>query len=251
VSKVTTIPLPRLLVRGVHKRFGDRVALDGVDLRVSRGEVLGLVGPNGAGKSTLLRLIAGVMRPDEGSIAVDSAVDPTRAEVRRRLGIAPQGLALYGELSAEENLAFFGRLYGLGGDRLRERVEFALELAGLCDRRRDRVGQFSGGMQRRLNLACSVVHEPTVLLLDEPTVGVDPQSRNHLLESIVRLREDGAAIVYATHYMEEAARVCDRIAVLDHGHVLATGGVESLTRGHGGDLEEAFLALTGSQPRDS
>jgi len=251
LSNVSSIPLPRLLVRGVRKRFGDRMALDSVDLRVARGEVLGLVGPNGAGKSTLLRLVAGVMRPDEGSVAVDGALDPTRREVRRNLGIAPQGLALYFELTAEENLAFFGRLYGLPERRLRERVDFALELAGLRDRRNDRVSQFSGGMQRRLNLACGIVHEPTILLLDEPTVGVDPLSRNHLLESIVRLKNGGCAIVFATHYLEEAARVCDRIVVLDHGLVIANGGVESLTRRHDGDLEEAFLALTGLRPRDA
>jgi len=162
------------------------------------------------------------------------AADPTRAEVRQQLGVAPQALALYEPLTAQENLTFFGKLYGLAGPRLRERVAWALELAGLTDRRSDRVATFSGGMKRRLNLACALVHDPPVVFLDEPTAGVDPQSRNHLFEIIEGLTKRGGTVLYTTHYMEEAQRLCDRVAIMDHGKILALDTVEGLIGRHGG-----------------
>ena len=167
-------------------------------------------------------------------MSIQGVPDPTRAEVRRQLGVAPQIESLYDELSAAENLAFFGRLYGLGGARLKERVNWCLGLAGLKDRATDRVKTYSGGMKRRLNLACALVHDPPVLLFDEPTAGVDPQSRNHLLDTIEGFARAGRTILYTTHYMEEAERLCDRVAIMDQGKILALDTVDELLRQHGG-----------------
>ncbi|MFO1054576.1 MAG: ABC transporter ATP-binding protein [Planctomycetota bacterium] len=222
-----------LVLRGIRKSFGSLVAVDSLDLDVERGEALGLLGPNGAGKSTTIRIALGALAPDSGSVELQGIGSPTDPAVRRHLGYAPQDLAVYEELTADENLSFFGRLQGLRGGRLREAVERALELAGLVDRRADRVGTFSGGMKRRLNIACATVHGPSLLLLDEPTVGVDPQSRNHIFESIEALKREGRTIVYTTHYMEEAERLCDRVAIVDHGRVLACDRVEALLSAHG------------------
>lgn len=209
------------------------MAVDGLSFTVSSGETFGLLGPNGAGKTTTIGMIVGSLRPDAGRVTVDGEMDPTRPALRRRIGVAPQALALYQDLTAEENLAFFGTLYGLSGGRLKERVQWALDFAGLADRRASRVSAYSGGMQRRLNLACGLIHDPPVLLLDEPTVGVDPQSRNAIFESIERLKQEGRTIVYTTHYMEEASRLCDRVAIMDHGKILAIDTVEALLRKHG------------------
>ncbi len=234
-----------LTVRDLRKAYGRTVAVDGVSFEVGRGETLGLLGPNGAGKSTTLHMLVGALRPDSGEVLLEGAGDPASADARRAIGVAPQSLALYEQFTAEENLRLFGRLYGLAGGLLAERVDWALRFAGLTDRARDRVAAYSGGMKRRLNLACALVHDPRVLLLDEPTVGVDPQSRNHIFESIESLAAEGRTIVYTTHYMEEAERLCDRVAILDHGRVLAIGTVEDLVAAHGGaslievDLEAA------------
>jgi len=235
-----------LRLAGVRRSYGRLVAVVGLDLEVVRGETFGLLGPNGAGKSTLMRMIVGAQQPDEGTIRMRGA-DLTLATTRARVGIAPQDIALYGNLSAEENLSFFGRLYGLSGARLRERVQHGLELAGLTARRRDRVKTFSGGMQRRLNLACAVVHEPELVLLDEPTAGVDPQSRNHIFDSLEKLRDEGLTVIYSTHYMEEAERLCDRVGIMDHGRLLALGSVKELIERHGGQFEVS-LKLDGSLP---
>ena len=234
--------------RGLRKTFGDVEAVRGVDLDVRAGETFGLLGPNGAGKSTTIHMLVGALRPDAGRVRIDGA-DPETSQGRRPVGIAPQTLALYEELTAEENLVFFGRIQGLSGQRLRQRVAWGLALAGLDARRRDRAGTFSGGMKRRLNLACAAVHGPRVLVCDEPTVGVDPQSRLRLFENIEALAADGCTVLYTTHYMEEAERLCDRIAILDQGKVLTVGGVKELV-GDGGDLEQVFLRLTGRSLRD-
>jgi len=232
-----------IAARSLRKRFGDVLAVDDVSFAVERGEAFGLLGPNGAGKTTTIHMLAGVLLPDEGDVRVDERLDPTRPETRRSLGVAPQTLAIYEELTAEENLATFARLYGLSGNRLRERVDWGLEFAGLTDRRKQRAQAYSGGMKRRLNLACSVVHEPSVLICDEPTVGVDPQSRNHVFDCIERLRADGTTLLYTTHYMEEAERLCDRVAIMDHGRILALDTVDALIEAHGGSSHvEAELA---------
>jgi ABC-2 type transport system ATP-binding protein len=235
--------------RGLRKSFGAITAVDGVSFALRRGETFGLLGPNGAGKTTTILLLVGGLSPDQGEVLVDGAADPTRPGVRRAIGVAPQSLSLYGELTGEENLEFFGRLYGIEGRTLQERVARGLALAGLESRRGDRVRTYSGGMQRRLNLACALVHDPPLLLLDEPTVGVDPQSRNHIFDSIEALRRDGRTILYTTHYMEEAERLCDRVAIMDHGKILALDSVDRLIELHGGPaVIDAVLAQAPEDP---
>jgi len=219
---------------GVSKSYGPIQAVDGVSLEIRPGETFGLLGPNGAGKTTTINILVGALRPDSGHVEIDGAADPTRPALRRKIGVAPQAVSLYDELTAVENLTFFGRLYGLTGARLKERVEWALKFAGLEDRANDRVDTYSGGMQRRLNLASALLHAPAVLLLDEPTVGVDPQSRHHILENIAGLHNHGCTVLYTTHYMEEAQRLCDRVAIMDHGKVLALDTVDTLIERYGG-----------------
>jgi len=216
------------------KRFGTTVAVDDLSFSAEPGEILGFLGPNGAGKTTTISMIAGLLRPDDGHIEIDGAGAPDRPEVRRKIGVAPQALAVYDELTGEENLAFFGKLTGLTGASLRKRVDWALEFVALGDRRRDRAKTYSGGMKRRLNLAVALVHDPPLLLLDEPTVGVDPQSRNAMFDKIVELKSAGRTVVYTTHYMEEAQRLCDRVGIIDHGRILALDQVDKLIEAHGG-----------------
>ena len=224
-----------LTLKNVRKTFGPHVAVDALSLEVRPGEIFGLLGPNGAGKSTTVSMAVGLLKPDSGTVDIGGLGSPTRSEVRRQLGVAPQSLAIYEDLTAEENLRFFGRVFGLRGAALAARVEIALELADLKDRRKEPVTTFSGGMKRRLNIAAAMVHDPKLLLLDEPTVGVDPQSRNAILERIETMRAEGRTVIYTTHYMEEAARICDRVAIIDHGKVLAVDTVEGLIATHGGD----------------
>jgi ABC-2 type transport system ATP-binding protein len=229
-------------VNNLRKAFATVTAVDGVSFDIRQGETFGLLGPNGAGKTTTINMLTGVLRPDSGEVSINDTSDPTRLEVRQHLGVAPQALALYEELTAEENVAFLAKLYGLSGPRLKERVAWALEFAGLTERRADRIRTFSGGMKRRLNLACALVHDPQVVFLDEPTVGVDPQSRNYIFSGIEALAKEGRTILYTTHYMEEAQRLCDRVAIMDHGRILALDTVENLIEQHGGQaLVEAEL----------
>ncbi len=228
--------MPQEVVEAEHlqKSFGHICAVEDFTFSTGRGEVFGLLGPNGAGKTTALLMLSGMLAPDNGVIRINGQADPTRPEVRKGLGVAPQALAIYDDLTAEENLKFMGKLNGLRGRDLRSAVERGLDLSGLSPRRKSRAGTFSGGMKRRLNLACALIHKPKVLLLDEPTVGVDPQSRNHIFDSIERGRHECDTIIYTTHYMEEAERLCDRVAIVDHGRVLAMDAVESLIDRHGG-----------------
>jgi len=219
---------------GLKKSYGSLRAVDGISFEVQRGETYGLLGPNGAGKTTTINMLLGVLKPDEGLISINGHDDPTRAEVRLEIGNAPQALAIYDDLTAEENLSFFGKLYGLKGSELEERVDWSLEFAVLTERRRSLVKTYSGGMKRRLNLACALVHNPPVILLDEPTVGVDPQSRNLIFDSIEELKKAGRTIIYTTHYMEEAQRLCDRVAIIDKGKILADDTIPELIRAHGG-----------------
>jgi len=222
---------PKALVsaNGVVKRFGGLTALDGVSLDIAPGEFFGLLGPNGAGKSTFMSLVAGLRTADAGTLTVDGAgVAAGSAEARRAIGLVPQHIALYTDLSAERNLRVFGELYGLRGADLAARVDNALEAVQLSDRRKDLVKQFSGGMQRRLNLAAALLHRPKLLLCDEPTVGVDPQSRNAIFDYLQELNRGGLTVIYSTHYMEEATRLCSRIAIIDHGKILALGTIDEL-----------------------
>jgi ABC-2 type transport system ATP-binding protein len=217
----------------VHKRYDRTLALQGLSLRVEAGTILGLLGPNGAGKSTAMHVLSGLIEPDSGHVRVAQG-DPRDPATRARLGIAPQALSLYERMTGRENLLFFAKLYGLRGARLNERVDAALEFVRLTDRQHDLVEGYSGGMQRRLNIACAIVHDPDIVLLDEPTVGVDPQSRNAIFDNVLALKARGRTVVYTTHYMEEAERLCDRVGVIDHGKLLALDTPAALKRAHGG-----------------
>ncbi len=228
--------------------------MDGVSFHVAPGETYGLLGPNGAGKTTTISMIAGLIRADAGTITVaGEPVGPQHVAVRRRIGLVPQDLAIYPELTARENLRFFGRLQGLGGHDLARRVADVLQLVGLDSRADGATKEFSGGMKRRLNIGIGLLHRPELLILDEPTVGVDPQSRNAILESVEALSVEGMAVLYTTHYMEEAERLCDRIAIVDSGRIQAEGtrddlirmlgGVDQVRLAGDGDLEAAAAAL--------
>ena len=221
-------------VDNLRKAYGETVAVDGVSFETAPGETFGLLGPNGAGKTTTMSMLAGVLRPDAGQVRINNGDDPASPAGRRGVGIAPQSLSLYSELTGQENLRFFARIFGVDRRRLADRVHWALEFAQLEDHRRKRVGAYSGGMKRRLNMACALIHDPSVILFDEPTVGVDPQSRNHIFEKIEELKGQGRSILYTTHYMEEAERLCDRVAIMDHGKILAMDTVAALIDQHGG-----------------
>ena len=218
----------------LHKRFGSNVAVDGLSFRIDRGEVFGLLGPNGAGKTTTVNLSVGLLTPDSGSVELDGLGSVNRPEARAKIGVAPQALAIYDDLTGLENVVFFGKMQGLSGRRLEESVDRVISLVNLKDRQNDRVSGYSGGMKRRLNLAIALVHDPPLLLLDEPTVGVDPQSRNAIFDNIQSLRDEGRTIVYTTHYMEEAQRLCDRVGIIDRGKLLALDTVARLIDAHGG-----------------
>ena len=226
---------PALRLRAVAKTYGDRTAVAGIDLDVAPGEILGLLGPNGAGKTTTISMACGVVTPTRGEVFIGGlslARDPYGA--KRRLGLVPQELALYEELSARGNLAYFGALYGMTAAAIATRGDWVLGVVGLADRDREPVKRFSGGMKRRLNLACGLLHEPALLVLDEPTVGVDPQSRNHIFDTVRALRAAGMTIVYTTHYMEEVEALCDRVAIMDGGKLIALGSVRELIAQHAG-----------------
>jgi len=218
-----------LNVAGLRKSYGGREVVSEIGFEVTRGEIVGLLGPNGAGKTTTVAMICGLVVPDAGRVLIDGrTIDGDADPTKKRIGLAPQELALYEDLSAQANLMLFGSLYGLDGEHRAARVANVLKLVGLTDRAADKVGQYSGGMKRRLNIACALVHEPDIVILDEPTVGVDPQSRNAIFDNLVELRASGKAILYTTHYMEEAERLCDRIVIVDKGRVIANDSLGAL-----------------------
>jgi ABC-2 type transport system ATP-binding protein len=213
-----------LEARGLRKSFGDLVAVDGVDFHIAEGETYGLLGPNGAGKTTAISMVTGLLGKDSGEVVVAGrSITTSSTDAKAAIGYVPQDIAIYPDLSARENLDFFGRLYGMNGKERSARVGEVLEIIGLADRADDRSEQFSGGMKRRLNIGIGLLHSPRLLMLDEPTVGVDPQSRNAILESVELLSREGMAVLYTTHYMEEAERLCDRVGIIDHGKILAEG----------------------------
>jgi ABC-2 type transport system ATP-binding protein len=270
---------------GLCKSYGPLQAVADVSIRVNAGEIVGLLGPNGAGKSTTVSMLAGLTAPDRGTVTIDGVpLGSDASGAKARIGLVPQDIALYEELPAIANLELFGALYGLKGALLRERAAAALQLVGLADRARAKPATFSGGMKRRLNIACALVHDPDVLLFDEPTAGVDPQSRNAIFDNLETLRARGKGLLYTTHYMEEAERLCDRIVIIDHGRVIASDttaalrallaspsnrrfeiegaiddellaqlaarGVAVSAAADQGSLEDVFLHLTGRSLRD-
>lgn len=238
-----------LTARGLAKRFGPVTAVDDVSFEISAGETFGLLGPNGAGKTTTISMVCGLLAPDAGTVTVaGTLMGSSPVEAKRHIGLVPQDLAIYPDLSARANLEYFGRLQGMSGAALRSRIGEVLELIGLGDRAKEASKKFSGGMKRRLNIGIGLLHRPTLLVLDEPTVGVDPQSRNAILESIEALSVEGMAVLYTTHYMEEAERLCDRIAIVDDGRLQAEGTRDQLIELTGG---VDTIRLTGSGALDA
>jgi len=221
-------------VQNLQKKYENVIAVNDISFNVGKGQTFGLLGPNGAGKTTTIKLLCGVIKPDSGTVSLNGKTDPTLIDVRRSLGVVPQALAIYEELSAEQNLRFIGNMYGLNSQELNKRITECLEIAGLSKRKKEKVAKYSGGMKRRLNMVCSFLHEPSILLLDEPTVGVDPQSRNLIFDTIEEMKKQGRTIIYTTHYMEEAERLCDTVAILDHGKILDIDNVTNLIKKHGG-----------------
>jgi ABC-2 type transport system ATP-binding protein len=245
-----------LQCRGLRKRFGELEAVAGIDLQVAEGETYGLLGPNGAGKTTTISIVCGLLEPDAGEVLVAGRRMTTASvQAKAAIGLVPQAVAIYPDLTGGENLRFFARLYGMTGHEATRRVQEVLEVIGLTERADDRASVYSGGMQRRLNIGLGLLHRPRLLVLDEPTVGVDPQSRNAILESVEHLSGEGLAVLYTTHYMEEAERLCDRIGIIDHGELQAEGTRRELVALVGetdrvdlvgsGDLEAAAAALAG------
>ncbi|HEX9854942.1 MAG TPA: ABC transporter ATP-binding protein [Acidimicrobiia bacterium] len=233
-----------LVCRGLRKAYGDLIAVDGVDFSIAPGETYGLLGPNGAGKTTTISMVAGILEPDAGTVALGAEpVSPGHSAVRSRIGYVPQDIAVYPDLTAAENLAFFGRLYGIDKATLAGRIEEVLVVIGLEDRAGDRTDQYSGGMKRRLNIGIGLLHEPELLILDEPTVGVDPQSRNAILESVEALGREGISVLYTTHYIEEAERLCDRVGIIDAGRIVAEGTQRELV-GLVGELDRVRLDVS-------
>jgi ABC-2 type transport system ATP-binding protein len=246
-------------VQNLVKTFGKHEAVKGVSFTIGKGEIFGLLGPNGAGKSTIINMMCGYLTPTTGDTLVAGiSISKEPRKVKRMLGVVPQEIALYRDLNAVENLEFFGEIYGLTRKERRERTEEVLRFVGLYDRRKEPIQTFSGGMQRRINMAVAMIHRPAFLLMDEPTVGVDPQSRENIFETIEKLRDQGTTILYTTHYMEEAERLCKHIAIMDEGRIIAMGTLEQLlalrdqnrevARPHG--LQELFIQLTGKTLRD-
>lgn len=264
-GKTGPIHLPRdgrpveVNVQDLARTFGKHEAVKGVSFTIGKGEIFGLLGPNGAGKSTTINMMCGYLAPSSGDTFVEGvSVSKEPRKVKRILGVVPQEIALYQDLTSMENLAFFGEIYGLSSKERKERSEDVLRFVGLYDRRKEPVKVFSGGMQRRINMAIAMIHRPSFLLMDEPTVGVDPQSRENIFDTIEKLRDQGTTILYTTHYMEEAERMCSHIAIMDEGRIIAMGTLEQLlamrdqnwevARPHG--LQELFIQLTGKTLRD-
>ncbi|MCL2199143.1 MAG: ABC transporter ATP-binding protein [Defluviitaleaceae bacterium] len=236
-------------MKKVVKRYGDFTALDHLDMEINEGEIFGLLGPNGAGKSTSIRSLCGLIGIDSGEITVfGQRQDVNNVKIRQKMGIVTQEITVFSDLSAEANLRYFGSLYGLRGRELNENVARVLKFIGLTEHKNKRPGKFSGGMQRRLNIGCALVHRPKLLIMDEPTVGIDPQSRNHILESVKQIAAEGTTVIYTTHYMEEVQAICNRISIMDTGRVIADGTIDELV---GRISHEDTIRLTAAMPSDA
>jgi len=220
-----------VLVKDLHKTFDDIEAVDGISFQIQRGEIFSLIGPNGAGKTTTISILDGLLKPDSGEILVfEHSVRTEPQKVKTHIGVVPQEIALYEDLSARENLYFWGKMYGLRGSTLKTRVDEVLELIGLVDRQKDRVSKYSGGMKRRVNIGVALLHKPDLIIMDEPTVGIDPQSRRHILDGVKEFNRQGMTVLYTTHYMEEAQELSDHIAIMDQGKIIAMGKHEELIK---------------------
>ncbi|EGT4171504.1 TPA: ABC transporter ATP-binding protein [Clostridioides difficile] len=244
-----------LSIQNVTKKYGEKVIIENENFSVYKGDILGFIGPNGAGKSTSINIISTLVSPDNGSILFHGQdISSNRLNYKKSLGIVPQDLAIYEDLNAYDNVAFFCSLYGIRGMELKEKVKKALEFVGLWDRRKDLPSKFSGGMKRRLNIACAITHEPELLIMDEPTVGIDPQSRNKILEAVKELNRTGTTVIYTSHYMEEIEALCNRIVLLDKGNViedLSKNDYKAKYEQMGcSTLEDIFLYTTGTDLRD-
>ena len=245
-----------LKTKDLTKKYDNKVVVDNLNIEIQEGEIFGLLGPNGAGKSTTMNMICGIVRPTLGDVEfMEKDFLKNRKKLIENLGYIPQELAIHGNLKAWENVELFTSLYGIKGAELKKRIDESLEYVGLLDRRNDFAKTFSGGMKRRLNIACAIGHHPKLLIFDEPTVGIDPQSRNFILEKIKESNKNGATVIYTSHYMEEVEAICTRIAIMDNGKVIATGTSEELKKMVVEDtstitLEEVFLTLTGKKLRD-
>lgn len=246
-----------LEVNNLKKTYGEKIAVKDASFYVLKGEILGFLGPNGAGKSTTINILSTTLKKDSGEIKFKGKdIYKNVKEYKKALGIVPQRLALFDNLTAYENVKYFASFYGLKGEILKARVLEALEMVGLLDKKNDCPKTYSGGMKRRLNIACALTHKPEILILDEPTVGIDPQSRNHILESIKKLREEGTTVIYTTHYMEEVQTICDRVVIVDLGRVIEDGTIKEVIEknceeeNEEKNLEEVFLCLTGKKLRD-
>lgn len=228
-------------VENLEKSYSTKKAVDGISFVVNKGEILGLLGPNGAGKSTTINILATILSSDAGRVTIlGHDLKKNAMAVKQGIGIVPQDLAIYEEITAEQNVRFFASLYGLKGEQLKERVKEALELVGLYDKKDDKPKTFSGGMKRRLNIACAIAHQPQLIIMDEPTVGIDPQSRNHILESIRILKNRGATVIYSTHYMEEVEAISDRVMIMNEGKIIAEGTKEELNRKVSDEITYSF-----------
>jgi ABC-2 type transport system ATP-binding protein len=231
-----------LEVRQIYKQFDTHTAVNGLSFSVKQGEFFGLLGPNGAGKSTTIHMISGIMPPDQGNIIMDNKDLYTHKRMlKMQMGVVPQEIALYDDLSAIQNLVFWGSLYGLQGKSLRHRAEELVDWVGLGERKKEPIAHYSGGMKRRINIAAALMHNPSLILMDEPTVGIDPQSRNHIYDMLKDLHHQGKSIIYTTHYMNEAEDMCDRIGIIDHGQLIGLGSLPELKSTH--EVEESFKIL--------
>jgi ABC-2 type transport system ATP-binding protein len=244
-----------LNVNELEKSYGEKEIIKGISFNLYEGDILGFLGPNGAGKSTTISLITGIENYNNGAVLFeDKDIKTEYKKYQRFIGVVPQDLALYMDLSAYNNVAFFCSLYGFKGAELKERVKDALTFVGLWDKRKEKPAMFSGGMKRRLNIACAIAHMPKLLIMDEPTVGIDPQSRNHILETIKTLNQQGTSVIYVSHYMEEVDAICNRIVLMDEGVIIEDENKEELKRKYQEkgfhSLEEIFLSITGTQLRD-
>jgi len=239
-------------VKNLQKSYKNNKALNGLNFDLYKGEILGILGPNGAGKSTTINILSTILKKDGGEILYfGKQIEKNEKEIKSKLGIVPQDLAIFEDVSAYKNITFFASLYGLKGKELEDMANYALKFAGLEERKNDKPKTYSGGMKRRLNIACSIAHKPEILILDEPTVGIDPQSRNHILEDLKRLKNEGTTIIYTTHYMEEIEQIADRVIIVDKGKKIEEGTIgELLDKYSEENLESLFLDITGKNLRD-